>query len=88
MNLDLTLGDVTSVNVNVLRGGVQCNVVPSEMSLEVDIRIAQTDSHEVCTRNLSQGLTNGKDGTHHTCTVALWPGFSGFSMLHAKNEGA
>ena len=72
MNLDLTLGDVTSVNVSVLSGGVQVNVVPSEMSLEVDIRIAQTDSHEVCTRYLShyiQGLTNGEDDTHHIYTV-------------------
>ncbi|XP_014455632.2 aminoacylase-1 isoform X1 [Alligator mississippiensis] len=38
----LTLGDVTSVNLTMLNGGVSFNVVPSEMSAAFDIRIAPT----------------------------------------------
>ena len=48
MNPDLKLGDVTSVNVTGFSGGVQFNVVPSELSMKVDIRITPMDSHEVC----------------------------------------
>ena len=47
MNPNLKLGDVTTVNITVVSGGVQFNVVPSEMSVKVDMRIAPTDSHEV-----------------------------------------
>ncbi|XP_078370956.1 aminoacylase-1-like isoform X2 [Oculina patagonica] len=41
-NADLRLGDVTTVNWTVAEGGVQANVVPSEMSSVFDIRIAPT----------------------------------------------
>ena len=44
---DLKLGDVTSINVNVLEGGVQWNVVPDAMALKVDLRITLSDDHEV-----------------------------------------
>lgn len=46
-NPSLKLGEVTTVNINVLDGGVQFNVVPSEMTVKVDMRITPTDSHEV-----------------------------------------
>ncbi|XP_063147990.1 aminoacylase-1 [Candoia aspera] len=38
----LTLGDVTSVNLTMLNGGVLFNVVPSELSVAFDIRIPPT----------------------------------------------
>uniref|UniRef100_A0A1W7RJG1 N-acyl-aliphatic-L-amino acid amidohydrolase n=1 Tax=Agkistrodon contortrix contortrix TaxID=8713 RepID=A0A1W7RJG1_AGKCO len=38
----LTLGDVTSVNLTMLNGGVSFNVVPSELSVAFDIRIPPT----------------------------------------------
>ncbi|KAK7503333.1 hypothetical protein BaRGS_00005254 [Batillaria attramentaria] len=38
----LTLGDVTSLNINLLQGGVQYNVVPSEMTAGFDVRITPT----------------------------------------------
>lgn len=42
----LKLGDVTSVNVNVVKGGVQHNVVPSEFTISVDMRISPFDKNE------------------------------------------
>lgn len=38
----LTLGDVTSLNLTILEGGVSFNVVPSEMAVGFDIRIPPT----------------------------------------------
>ncbi|KAL4239493.1 adenylate cyclase [Mactra antiquata] len=39
----LKLGDVTTVNMTMLDGGIQFNVVPNEMSVGFDIRIAPTE---------------------------------------------
>ena len=44
---NLRLGDVTSLNVTMLSGGVQYNVVPDSMSLGLDIRVTLSDDHEV-----------------------------------------
>ena len=41
-NTSLTLGDVTSLNMTMLEGGVSFNVVPSEMAVGFDIRIPPT----------------------------------------------
>lgn len=38
----LRLGDVTTINLTMLEGGVQFNVVPNEMKVGFDIRIAPT----------------------------------------------
>lgn len=38
----LTLGDVTSLNLTMLEGGVSFNVVPSEMAAGFDVRIPPT----------------------------------------------
>jgi len=38
-NPELELGDVTSVNMTMLGGGLQANVVPPELSVVFDIRI-------------------------------------------------
>lgn len=37
---DLTIGDVTTVNLTMLEGGVQSNVVPPVMSITFDVRMA------------------------------------------------
>ncbi|XP_031625543.1 aminoacylase-1-like [Contarinia nasturtii] len=39
-NPELTLGDVTTVNMTILKGGAQGNVVPPELNVTFDIRIA------------------------------------------------
>uniref|UniRef100_A0A8C9LC95 N-acyl-aliphatic-L-amino acid amidohydrolase n=1 Tax=Pavo cristatus TaxID=9049 RepID=A0A8C9LC95_PAVCR len=41
-NTSLTLGDVTSLNLTMLEGGVSFNVVPSEMAVGFDVRIPPT----------------------------------------------
>ncbi len=43
----LRLGDVTSLNVTMLGGGIQWNVVPDAMSLGLDVRVTLSDSHQV-----------------------------------------
>lgn len=44
-NPDLTIGDVTTVNLTILKGGVQANVVPPSMKLIYDVRIAIDVQH-------------------------------------------
>jgi len=41
-NPSFTLGDVTSVNLTIMEGGVQTNVVPDKFILNFDIRITPT----------------------------------------------
>ena len=41
-NPALTLGDVTTVNLTIVEGGVQANVVPDKFVLTFDIRITPT----------------------------------------------
>jgi aminoacylase len=41
-NPDFTLGDVTTVNLTIMEGGVQTNVVPDKFKLTFDIRITPT----------------------------------------------
>lgn len=45
-NPEFSVGDVTTVNLTILRGGVQDNVVPPELSFVFDIRIAVDVAHE------------------------------------------
>lgn len=41
-NPKLTLGDVTTVNLTMMSGGIQMNVVPQEFTLGFDMRITPT----------------------------------------------
>jgi len=43
-NPELTLGDVTTVNLTLMDGGVQVNVVPDKFVLNFDIRISPTNN--------------------------------------------
>lgn len=45
-NPKLTQGDITTVNLTMLKGGLQSNVVPSEMRLTFDIRLAIDVDHD------------------------------------------
>jgi len=38
----LTLGDVTTVNLTMMEGGVQMNVIPNQFKIGFDIRITPT----------------------------------------------
>lgn len=44
-NPALTIGDVTTVNLTRLNGGVQTNVVPNLMKISFDVRLAIDVSH-------------------------------------------
>lgn len=41
----LTIGDVTTVNITMINGGVQSNVIPPEYKMMVDIRLALDVDH-------------------------------------------
>lgn len=45
-NPELSIGDVTSVNLTILSGGVQSNVVPSELTALFDVRLAVDVDHD------------------------------------------
>lgn len=45
-NPDLELGDVTTVNLTMLEGGIQSNVLPPELSVMFDIRLALEVNHD------------------------------------------
>ncbi|XP_032680885.1 aminoacylase-1-like [Odontomachus brunneus] len=42
----MKLGDVTSVNLTKINGGVQTNVIPKEITVMFDVRVAPTVDHE------------------------------------------
>ncbi|XP_049529285.1 aminoacylase-1A-like [Anopheles darlingi] len=44
-NPDFTIGDVTTVNLTIMKGGVQENVVPPELTVCFDIRLAVNVNH-------------------------------------------
>ena len=46
-----TLGDVTTVNMTMVNGGVAYNVIPAEMDVSFDMRIPPTVNLLVCVHN-------------------------------------
>lgn len=44
-NPDLTIGDVTTINLTIANGGVQTNVIPPKMMVCFDIRLALDVDH-------------------------------------------
>jgi aminoacylase len=44
-NPELNLGDVTTVNVTIIKGGVQANVIPPEIVVTIDMRLALDVDH-------------------------------------------
>lgn len=45
-NPEKTIGDVTSVNLTIMKGGVQTNVVPPQLTVAFDIRLALDVDHD------------------------------------------
>lgn len=48
----LTVGDVTTVNITTINGGIQQNVVPPEISMSVDVRMSVTIDYEQFDRDI------------------------------------
>lgn len=44
-NPEFTIGDVTTVNLTVIKGGVQTNVLPPLLEIKFDVRIALDVDH-------------------------------------------
>ncbi|CAG9787633.1 unnamed protein product [Diatraea saccharalis] len=53
-NPSLTIGDVTTINLTMLSGGIQNNVVPEQLTVSFDIRIALTDSQQELEEKVKQ----------------------------------
>lgn len=43
---ELTIGDVTTVNITMMNGGVQANVIPPQYKITVDMRLALDVDHQ------------------------------------------
>lgn len=56
-NPQLKMGDVTAVNLTMLKGGLQTNIVPSEMRITFDIRLAIDVDHDEFEKQIQQWCT-------------------------------
>lgn len=45
-NPDLVNADVTTVNLTMLKGGVQSNVIPPQFTVVFDVRLAIDENHD------------------------------------------
>ncbi|XP_037892485.1 aminoacylase-1-like [Glossina fuscipes] len=54
LNPQLNIGDVTTVNLTRINGGVQSNVIPPQMEAVFDIRLAVHIDHSVFEKQLNQ----------------------------------
>ncbi|KAI8422479.1 hypothetical protein MSG28_006298, partial [Choristoneura fumiferana] len=58
----LTTGDVTTINMTQIYGGVQSNVVPEKLSVVFDMRLAITVNHEEFENMIKQWCREAGDG--------------------------
>lgn len=75
-NKNLSIGDVTTINLSMMSGGVQNNVVPGEFRVVFDIRLATDVDHDEFYRMVK---LNGK---------AEGEGSSVHSIVFRSNDGA
>ncbi|KAF2895249.1 hypothetical protein ILUMI_10922 [Ignelater luminosus] len=61
-NPNLTLGDVTSVNLTMIEGGVQNNVIPAEFKLVFDCRISPSVNLEEFEKTLDEWCKEAGEG--------------------------
>ncbi|GAB0091331.1 hypothetical protein DMENIID0001_061620 [Sergentomyia squamirostris] len=61
-NPELLIGDVTTVNLTKISGGVQSNVVPPDLTLGFDIRLAVTVNHDDFIKQLETWCTEAGGG--------------------------
>ncbi|XP_033222117.1 aminoacylase-1-like [Belonocnema kinseyi] len=59
-------GEVTSVNLDMIRGGIQVNVVPNELSVAFDIRIAPDVNHTKFENMIKGWLKEAGEGVNYT----------------------
>ncbi|CAA92445.1 N-acyl-aliphatic-L-amino acid amidohydrolase [Caenorhabditis elegans] len=61
-NPDLTIGDVTTLNVNIVNGGVQFNVIPEKFEAFVDIRLTPSIDFNEMRNKLDQWVKDAGEG--------------------------
>jgi len=59
---NLTLGDVTTVNLNIMKGGVQTNVIPDKFDLTFDIRITPTTNLQEFEKMIRDWMAEAGEG--------------------------
>ena len=69
---DMTLGDVTTVNLTYMSGGVQMNVVPNEFTIGFDIRITPTTKLEKFEAMIDKAIRSRlEDGQLDECPLTM-----------------
>ncbi|XP_026817321.1 aminoacylase-1-like isoform X2 [Rhopalosiphum maidis] len=63
-NSDLELGDVTTINLTMINGGCQINVVPTELSVTFDIRLAIDIDIEKMKETVQEWCRNAGPGVY------------------------
>ncbi|XP_060874447.1 aminoacylase-1B-like isoform X2 [Metopolophium dirhodum] len=63
-NSDLELGDVTTINLTMINGGCQINVVPTELSVTFDIRLAINVDIKKMKETVEEWCRNAGPGVH------------------------
>lgn len=58
----LTIGDVTTINLTMLSGGVQVNVLPDELRVSFDVRVAIDVDHETLEAEFRRWCTEAGQG--------------------------
>ncbi|XP_047509101.1 aminoacylase-1A-like [Pieris napi] len=61
-NPKLTIGDVTTINLTQVHGGIQSNVIPEKLSIVFDCRLAVTVDHEAFENTIKQWCKEAGDG--------------------------
>lgn len=64
----LSIGDVTTVNLTMIQGGVQMNVVPPLMNVSFDVRLAIDVSHERFEQMIRDWCTEAGAGLEYELT--------------------
>ncbi|KAJ3602019.1 hypothetical protein NHX12_029779 [Muraenolepis orangiensis] len=88
----LTLGDVTTVNMTMVKGGVAYNVIPAEMDVSFDLRIPPTENLEEFEKQIKLWCEEAGEGiTYEFAQVGIPAvGFSPMNrtpiLLHDHNE--
>lgn len=55
-NPNLQIGDVTAINMTIMKGGLQTNIVPAELSITFDIRCAIDVDHDAFEQQVCNAL--------------------------------
>ncbi|KAM3957096.1 aminoacylase-1-like [Aphomia sociella] len=65
-NPELTVGDVTTVNLTILEGGIQNNVVPEKLAVHFDIRMATSVNHQEFENMIKRWCSEAGEGVYYT----------------------